>query len=69
MKNLSFKILGLSCDACKKLSEKRISSISGVESVKVDLGSGKTTVTAKREINLDELKKALEGTAYKIENL
>lgn len=56
----------LSCPACKKLSELRISKVTGVISVDVDLKTGKTLIKAKDKINISDIKKALQGTPYKV---
>ena len=60
------KLAGLTCSACQKVIEKRLSKISGVSSVIVSLEDGKTDVTADRNITTEEIKNALEGTKYVI---
>lgn len=56
---------GLTCAACQKLITKRIATISDIEEVKVEL-PGTATITAPREIKVQEVKKVLLGTHYSV---
>jgi copper chaperone CopZ len=60
----NFKLTGLSCEACVKLSAKRIERLAGVSGVAIDRDTGQTEVTAERPINLKEVNEALSGTDY-----
>ncbi len=62
-----FTIKGMHCEACTKLSAKRIRSISGVEDASVELASGLATVTAERPISAGEINEVLAGSDYKAE--
>ena len=62
-----FKLSGLTCAACEKLSAKRINKISGVAATMVDKDSGLAEITADREISLIEVQDALQGTEYQAE--
>lgn len=64
MKTIKYKIKGLSCIACKKLSEKRISKIVGVKSVDVDIKSGIALISSEKEVSLDDVRVALHDTPY-----
>lgn len=66
MKTLIFRISGLTCPACKKLSERKISAITGVLSVNVNLDSGETTVESEENIGIDKIINALKDTPYRI---
>jgi len=59
-----FKLNGLSCEACVKLSAKKIGRLEGVESVAIDRETGQTEVLANRELSLTEINQALEDTDY-----
>jgi copper chaperone CopZ len=59
------QLSGLHCDACKKLTEKKIGKLSGVESVGVDLDTQVADVQTTRLITNEEINDALEGTNYK----
>lgn len=60
----TLNIIGTHCPACKKLIEKRILTIKGVNTVDVDYETGKTVITADRNIEKGEIKNALEGMQY-----
>ena len=62
----SFKLSGLTCPACKKVSEKRLSLIPGAVRVEVNLDSGETAIEADRQISSGEIKLALKDTHYQL---
>lgn len=64
MQNMIINITGTHCPACKKLIEKRIMSIAGVDSVDVNFTSGETKIIGDKEITKAEIKNVLEGTDY-----
>ncbi len=64
MKKQTIYIKGTHCPACKKLIEKRIMSIAGVDSVDVNFTSGETKIIGDKEITKAEIKNVLEGTDY-----
>jgi copper chaperone CopZ len=64
---ITFKLLGLHCESCKKISEKRMQKIDGVENAITDLVTGSVVLTSNREISKEELIAALEGTGYTIQ--
>ncbi|MDO8529209.1 MAG: heavy metal-associated domain-containing protein [bacterium] len=66
MQTIKINILGMTCDACVKLSKLKISKISGVREVKIGDINGKTEIIADRNIQLEEIQKALAGTDYKV---
>lgn len=61
------KITDLTCEACTKLTTKRIVSISGVTSVSVELESGLATIAADHQLDVGEVNGALEGSSYRAE--
>ncbi len=60
----SIKLSGLTCPACKKLTEKRLGGVSGVTKIEVNLNSGIATIEADRIIALSEIKAVLKDTPY-----
>lgn len=60
-----FKLAGLTCSACKKVSEKRIASIGGVNSVDVSLGSNLAIIDVDRVLALAEINQVLKDTPYR----
>lgn len=59
------KITGFHCEACTKITTKRILKISGVSGVVCDLATGIATITLSREISKDEINAVLSDTIYK----
>lgn len=68
MNKINFRLEGLTCDACVKLAGNRFRKIPGVIEVNIDKASGKAEVASEAVIDLNEFKKSLEGTDYKIVN-
>lgn len=64
--NYKIQLQGLDCDACKKITEKRIGRIEGVETVNVDLSQKTADVQASRALSQQEVEEALKDTEYKI---
>lgn len=63
----TFKITGLHCAACTKLTAKRLKGIPGVDDAIVHLENGKAEVHASREVSLNEVQTALTGSEYDAE--
>ncbi len=66
MQTKIIKLSGLTCLACKKITEKRINSLNGVKKVEVVVDSGIATIDADREISLSEIKEVLKDTPYQV---
>lgn len=60
------KLGGLTCEACKKVIEKRLSKLDGVMEVNVSLANSVADITAMRPINVSEVTEALKGTEYQV---
>lgn len=68
METTTFRITGMHCDACSKVSKLKLGKISGVNAVTV-LSSGEATIVGDRKFSLEEVKQALAGTEYGVEYL
>lgn len=68
MEKNTFRITGMHCDACAKVSKLKLGKIVGVSEVTV-LPSGEATVVADRKLSLEEVKVSLSGTEYGVEYL
>lgn len=66
MSNQTIQLQGMSCSACQKVVEKRLSKIEGITAVAVDVGAGTAAITAAREIAIEEMQRVLEDTHYTI---
>lgn len=62
--NITLK--GLHCSACKKLTERRISTISGVTSVNVNSDTGDTEIVANNLIQKSQVEAVLTDTGYSV---
>ena len=61
-----FTLKGLHCPACKKLTERRISSIPGVTLVNVDPNTGITEISAGQVIQKSQVEDVLSDTPYTV---
>ncbi len=66
MQKQTIKLSGLTCPACKKVTEKRLGGIEGVTKVEVTLDSGIAAIDANKEITILEIKEALKDTPYQV---
>lgn len=66
MQTQTIKLAGLTCPACKKVTEKRIGGLSGVSKVDVSVDLGIASIDSDREITLLELKEVLKDTPYQV---
>jgi Cu+-exporting ATPase len=62
---LELKVEGMSCDACVRSIERKLSKVAGVESARVNLGTGKATVEYDdSRAKIDQLIGAVEQIGY-----
>jgi copper chaperone CopZ len=66
MQKHTFKLKGLHCPACKKLTEKRISTIEGVVSVNVSLDESIADITAQWQLQPQDINAVLAYTPYEV---
>jgi len=66
----TYKIDGMSCNGCRSHVEKLLTQVDGVDSVEVDLENAEAIVGSSKEIELENLQKALkdDGGHYSIRN-
>lgn len=62
----TIKLSGLTCPACKKLIEKRLGTISGIDRVDVRVDLGEAVIDSDQVIQLSEIKEVLKDTPYQI---
>lgn len=68
MEKITFRITGMHCDACLKVSKMKLGKIAGVSEVTV-LSDGEATIVADRKLSLEEARLGLQGTEYGIEEM
>jgi len=62
----TYKISGMTCDACVQQVEETLQKVAGVHSVVVDLATEKAEIESEREHTLEELKAYFKNGKYKI---
>lgn len=67
MTNQTFTISGMTCEACTKLTTKRIKNINGVLDANVDLQTKTANVQAERPISADDLNAVFGDSNYRAE--
>jgi copper chaperone CopZ len=66
-KTVTIWVGGMTCNHCRENVENSISSVGGVESVSVDLASGKVEIQGK-EIDLKKVTGAIQAIGYTVKN-
>ena len=61
-------VKGMSCEHCVARVKKALSEIDGVESVDVELSSGKCRISLSREVSSQALVAAIENAGYRVKN-
>lgn len=67
MNTQTFTLTGLTCPACKKITEKRIGSLPGVTHVEVTVSNGSAHVMSESPITSVQINEVLKDTPYFIE--
>ncbi|MEK3796669.1 copper chaperone CopZ [Peribacillus sp. FSL H8-0477] len=67
MENVTLNVSGMSCGHCVKAVEENVGKLTGVNSVKVDLASGKVEVAFESEkLSLDTIKETIDDQGYEV---
>ncbi len=66
MQTQTFRITGLTCQACKKITEKRIGGLPGVTNVEVTVESGQAVIESEHSITRVQINEVLKDTSYVI---
>ncbi|MCM3711085.1 MULTISPECIES: copper chaperone CopZ [Sporosarcina] len=65
--NETLKVQGMSCNHCVNSIEESVGNLTGVSSVKVDLGNGEVSVEFDSgQTTLDQIKETIEEQGYDI---
>ncbi len=64
MKENTFYVVGMTCDGCRNHVIKALEKVDGVETVSVDLESGKTVIESGHTIDVEMLKSTLLDSNY-----
>lgn len=60
----TFTIQGMTCDHCKNSVTEEVREVAGVESIEVDVATGRLSVTG--DVSDDDVKAAVEEAGYKV---
>ena len=66
MKDIKFKVEGITCKSCVKLVTDYFKEVPGVHEVTIDAVTGATQVTGEDNLTQDDLAKSLVDTHYSI---
>lgn len=67
MENVTLNVSGMSCGHCVKAVEENVGKLNGVNSVKVDLETGKVEVAFESEkLSLDTIKETIDDQGYEV---
>lgn len=56
---------GLTCEACVKLCTMKLTKVSGISDVTIDLATGRLDIVSEPAVTLDAVNGALAGTHYR----
>lgn len=60
----TFEVEGMSCDHCVAAVRREVSRVPGVDSVDVDLASGRVELTSRRPVDPEAVRAAVEEAGY-----
>jgi len=66
LKKEILKIDGMTCTACARAVERKVSKLEGVDKASVNFATEALTVEYNEELDLDKIKKAVEEAGYKV---
>ncbi|MGF2617710.1 copper chaperone CopZ [Rossellomorea vietnamensis] len=68
MEQITLNVSGMSCGHCVKAVEGSVGELNGVQSVQVNLDSGKVDVTYNSdEVSLDTIKETIDDQGYDVQ--
>ncbi|WP_113926821.1 copper chaperone CopZ [Bacillus sp. P14.5] len=68
MEQITLNVSGMSCGHCVKAVEGNVGELKGVQSVQVNLDSGKVDVTYNSdEVSLDTIKETIDDQGYDVQ--
>lgn len=63
----TIKIQGMSCGHCVKAVTNALSGVDGVTNVKVSLEKNEAVFDSSKDVDMEEIKKAVEEQGYKVD--
>lgn len=68
MQNVELKVTGMMCEGCENRVKNVVSQISNVKEVVADYKTGTVEIKYENELNLEEVKSAIEDLDYHVED-
>ncbi|MER7083486.1 heavy-metal-associated domain-containing protein [Saccharopolyspora kobensis] len=66
MSEATYTVTGMTCEHCVLSVTEEVGEIAGVTGVRVDLPTGAVTVTSDQEIDVDQVRAAVEEAGYQL---
>lgn len=66
METKTYTVTGMTCGHCVASVTEEIADIAGVTNVAVDLASGAVTITSQTQIDLSEVRAAVDEAGYQL---
>ncbi|GAA3850467.1 heavy-metal-associated domain-containing protein [Amycolatopsis tucumanensis] len=66
MSEAVYTVRGMTCDHCVRAVTEEVGKIDGVTGVEVDLPTGKVTVASNQELNVDDVRAAVDEAGYEL---
>ncbi|MCY7352199.1 MAG: cation transporter [Cytophagaceae bacterium] len=67
LQKTTYRVSGMTCEACQYKVQTLLGKVPGVQHVEVDLKTGETSVESEQKVALSVLQNALKSTSYRIE--
>lgn len=66
MEEINLKVEGMECAGCEKRIQNAVSNIKGVEEVKATHENGTVVVTAKKGVDIEEVKNKINDLGFEV---
>ncbi|GAB3149925.1 heavy-metal-associated domain-containing protein [Amycolatopsis sp. NPDC004378] len=66
MTDTTYTVTGMTCDHCARSVEEELRELGAVTGVAVDLATGAVTVSSTRELDLADVRGAVEEAGYRL---
>lgn len=66
MKETILNVKGMMCEGCENRVKNAIKNLEGVEDVTADFKTGKVIITAKENINQEEIRELIKDIGYEV---
>ena len=67
MEEFELKVTGMMCAGCENRVKNVVNAIKGIESVEADHNTGIVKIKCDKDVNINEIKEAIEDLDFKVE--